>query len=114
MLPAMRFLVLLAMLAGCSQRNLGSSGGAQDLGGGGSSDLAGADLAAVRDLAAPIDLARLGDLSGNACTLAGGDCAEGDFVPPMCNSGSHEDHAIEMANPNVCGLGICCMPDHPP
>jgi hypothetical protein len=52
-----------------------------------------------------------GDLGQNACAAAAGYCQPGDFVQPMCKMGWHEDHAIEMANPGVCGLGICCVSD---
>jgi Kazal-type serine protease inhibitor domain len=46
----------------------------------------------------------------NACTAAGGYCAEGDFVKPTCKPGYGEATEIEAANPGVCGLGICCGP----
>jgi hypothetical protein len=51
------------------------------------------------------------DGGSNACTRAGGYCALGDLVTPTCDSGTHEDDSITKANPGVCQLGICCVPD---
>ena len=47
----------------------------------------------------------------NACEIPGGYCDPGDYVKPNCKSGFHEDGAILEANPGICGLGICCVPD---
>jgi hypothetical protein len=93
-------LVLLVCLAGCNDRGLPSPVGD------GGSDLGNADLAGA-DLARP-DLA--GTDLGNACLAAGGYCQPGDFVQPTCKAGTVESQSIEMANPGVCGLGICCVP----
>jgi hypothetical protein len=110
----MRALVLFLALGGCSQTTVADGADLsqpRDLATAAAADLAGVDFAGA-DLARPAaDLAGA-DLAGaNACEAAGGVCVPGDFVQPMCMTGWHEDVAIEMANPGVCGLGICCIHD---
>jgi hypothetical protein len=46
---------------------------------------------------------------GDACSNAGGYCAMGDLVPPMCKPGYAEFPAGTASG--VCGtMGICCAP----
>lgn len=96
-------LVLLSLVlafAACNDRSLPPPGPSD-----GAADLARSDLAARPDLASPADQ------GGNACEAAGGYCDPGDFTKPTCKSGYHEDQPLESDHPQVCGLGICCVPD---